>query len=177
MKDSKIIARLETIFKWLGYLMLAAAVFAIFTTAKEFARTDIVMPDGVTPANTDIFYLMPQVTNLIVFLTQAFFVLLVSHVFSLIRGGTEKHYQYGQRLMTVTCVGFVLHGLLSFGSWVHTMLTLPPSNTFSGSMQYLMTVSYCVSALGRLMPVLYAITIFVLYRHFVKMVTFESEVV
>lgn len=177
MNSTKMIERLENIFKWLGYLMLASTVFVIFTTAKEFARTDIVMPDGITPANADIFYVMPQLTNLVVYMTQAFFVLLVSHVFSLIRGGVEKRYEYGQRLMMVTCFGFALHGVMSFGSWIHTMATLPPSNAFSGSMQFLMAASYCVSALGQLMPVLYAITIFVLYRHFVKMVTFESEVV
>ncbi len=114
---------------------------------------------------------------MVVFLTQAFFVLLVSHVFALLRGWSEERYHFGDRLMLVTCAGFTLQGILGFVGYVYTIINFKMTDAYGNMNPFYMNVSYAVSALSELMPVLYALTILVLYRHFVQMVSFESEVV
>jgi uncharacterized membrane protein len=178
VKNRKMLSRLEQVFRWLGYYLLASAAFAIVWSIREFARTDIVLADGITPANTDPFFILPQITTLVTYITQAFFVLLVGQVFALLLNGSEKLYERGDRLMIVTTIGFVLQGVSSFTNWIHNAYEWDPLGKFHdpGGNYYL--AYFVMSGFSQLLtPILYAVTIFVLYRHFVQMVSFESEVV
>ena len=176
MKNADLVAKLELTFKWLGYLFFVGTLFGIYTSIKRFTHMDFVQHDGVTPANTELVHVLPQVRVLVDLMTNGFFLLLVSHVFSLIRGGSEHTHQYGFRLMTVTCVGFVLQALIGFSSAIYALVKFP-KDALNATLDYLLFATSFLTSLGYLIPILYALTIFVLYRHFVGMIKFESEVV
>jgi hypothetical protein len=178
MQDNRMLHRLEVVFRWLGYFMLGSTLFIVFSAIQQFARTDIVMADGITPANTDLFFFLPHVIGLIRHLTQAFFLLLVAQIFSLLMNSAEKKYDYGDRLMIVTSIGFLLQGAVGFISWVELGNSSNPIENLERAGGYYYMVAYVLSGFSQLLtPTLYAVTIFVLYRHFVRMVNFESEVV
>jgi hypothetical protein len=78
-----------------------------------------------------------------------------------------------RRLMIVCCLSYVADALVIFCSFI---LKLSEGIQIFSASGWRSWIPYASTAVSPLVPVLYAASIFVLYMHFTKMVTFESEV-
>ena len=78
-----------------------------------------------------------------------------------------------QRLMMVCCFSYVGEALVLF---CFVILKLSEGMQIFTASGWRSWIPYASGAVTPLVPILYAASIFVLYTHFTKMATFESEV-
>lgn len=101
----------------------------------------------------------------------AFFAFLIAAVFRMIEKQAPVGSENAKRLMIVCCLSYAADALVHFYSLILNVTTmLQLANGF----EWLYRSSS--TAITVLISFLYAASIFVLYTHFTKMVTFESEV-
>ena len=116
---------------------------------------------------------LKSISNFLFAFGSAFFAFLIASVFRMIEKEAPHGQAIAQSLMIVCCFSYVADALVRFGSLIRhfseKMLVFNSPDLGS----FLFSAS---SAVSPLVPVLYAASIFVLFTHFTKMVTFESEV-
>lgn len=172
--NPKLIPWLQKVFWILGWAVLMLAVVNIGAEAYCYFR----------PASNDLiqwpkheFLFLKQVRVLFTSLGQAFFAFLVSSIFDMIFHRAPVKRQQTESFLILACIGFVGEGLLGMISWVQSAFYIFPTFGNSTGLDILSALSYLLSLFPNLISFVYAITIYVLFKHFSQMVTFESEVV
>lgn len=161
MTESKVVNGLQRFFWIAGWLMLAVTALSILTAVYLYTK------------------------GLVVDLTQAFFAFFMSAVFGMIFHRQPVGSQRAERFLIITCCGFVLESLIRVYSTVEFAirqgllcnLVENPILNCGPLANTLQIVSHMTVLASALSPLLFAITIYVLFRHFTRMVTFEAEVV
>ena len=102
-----------------------------------------------------------------------FFAFLIAAVFHMIEKEAPVGKENAQRLMIVCCFSYVADALVLFCSFI---LKLSEGMQIFSASGWRSWIPYAATAVSPLVPVLYAASIFVLYTHFTRMATFESEV-
>jgi hypothetical protein len=102
-----------------------------------------------------------------------FFAFLIAAVFRMIEKEAPVGKENAQRLMIVCCFSYVADALVLFCSFI---LKLSEGMRIFSTAGWRSWIPYAATAVSPLVPVLYAASIFVLYTHFTRMATFESEV-
>jgi hypothetical protein len=102
-----------------------------------------------------------------------FLAFLVAAVFRMIEKEAPVGKENAQRLMVVCCVSYLADAMVLCCSFI---LKLSEGVQIFSTSGWRSWIPYASTAISPLVPVLYAASIFVLYAHFTKMATFESEV-
>ena len=103
----------------------------------------------------------------------AFFAFLIAAVFRMIERQAPVGHENARRLMIVCCLSYVADALVRSCAFA---ASFPGTLQSFGSFGWRFWIPYASTAIPVLVPILFAASIFVLYTHFSKMVTFESEV-
>ena len=115
----------------------------------------------------DIFFAMGKV----------FFAFLMSSLFEIIRNKGPIHMKRSEKFLFMTCSGFSVAGLLGLIIWIRelTRLALPSQSTSADQMIYIASsIEWFIQSIW---PLLFSVSIYILYRHFSRLVTFETEVI
>ncbi len=102
-----------------------------------------------------------------------FFAFLIAAVFRMIEKEAPVGQANARRLMIVCCFSYVAEAIVLFCSFI---LKLSEGMQIFSASSWRSWIPYASTAASPLVPVLYAASIFVLYTHFMKLATFESEV-
>ena len=102
-----------------------------------------------------------------------FFAFLIAAVFRMIEKEAPVGKENAQRLMIVCCFSYAAEAIVLFCAFI---LKLSEGVQIFSSSGWRSLVPYASTAVSPLVPVIYAASIFVLYTHFTKLATFESEV-
>lgn len=122
---------------------------------------------------------MPQfgiVTTLFSFLSglgNVFLAFLVAAVVRMIEKEAPVGVKNARRLMIVCCLSYLVDAIVRSGAFI---LALPDVMNFFHRPDWVSLFPYAYIGSLPFAPFLYAASIFVLFTHFSKMVTFESEV-
>lgn len=170
----KLISWLQRIFWILGWLILGLAVAMIgldvyyhFKPPSEFL-------------SQYEFYLSKQTQLLCSLLAQAFFAFLISSVFGMVFHKAPVKQQQTEVFLKLTCIGFIGEGVMGLVVWGYSIVGLFTVEAPSVDANIFQTLFHILSVLQifpNFIPLVYAIAVYVLYRHFSRMVLFESEVV
>lgn len=181
MSDVKLISGLQKVFWVVGWASLVITAAGMAGTVYFHMKINFDTATGTIPGWSDTFYLLPQFKILVSGVTDAFFAFLVSSVFGMIFHRRPVDIPRSERFLLITCIGFALEAAISFFGWAE-YLVRTANLQCSGEQcelwfRAVAAGSYALNAISALSPLLYSITIYVLFRHFASMVTFESEVV
>lgn len=103
----------------------------------------------------------------------AFLAFLIAAVVRMIEKQVPIGIEYANRLMIVCCLSYLADALIElYGLTRYFLATLSLIHGFD--FRFLST--YAAFSIPAIAPLLYAASIYVLYRHFTSMVQFESEV-
>jgi hypothetical protein len=105
----------------------------------------------------------------------AFFAFLIAAVFRMIEKQAPVGIKNASRLMIVCCLSYGAGALMRFCSFILGLAAVLPSH-FVRNFDLSYWFSHSSTLIPVIVPILYAASIFVLYMHFTKLVTFESEV-
>ena len=181
MKNKQVTQGLERLFWFAGWAIIIVTVLGFLATINSGLNLNIIGIDGAPSAMGEAMHVFSKFRILIQGVAEAFFSFLMSSVFGMIFQGRPANFRQAENYMRITCVGIVLHSILSFSSWLLEVINYKPICLFDGDctpyMKVMAFCSYSMIGIGTLVPVLYAITIFVLFHHFTRMVAFEAEVI
>jgi hypothetical protein len=105
----------------------------------------------------------------------AFFAFLIAAVFRMIEKQAPVGIGNARRLMIVCCLSYLACALTRFCSFLPGLAAAQSSHLVRNfGLSY--WFSFSSTLIPVIVPILYAASIFVLYMHFTKLVTFESEV-
>jgi hypothetical protein len=149
-------------------------IFSIFKYNRQIkSRRDPAELLYVAP-----FDIMKSFESFFSILANAFLAFLVAAVFRMIEKQAPAGNEKAKRLMIVCCLSYVASAMSGIFSVIWKARNEPQYwqwPNLKGS-EWLFGISFTSGIISLLIPVLYAITIFALYTHFSRMVTFESEV-
>lgn len=172
----KFVSRLQIVFWVLGWATLALTLMKIGMSA--FQHFQPAAEFEIIPRAPFIFLL--ELQKLFSGIGEAFFAFLVSAVFGMVYHRKPIGTQRNERFLLLACVGFLAESLLGALHMIRLGFQIIPDalNSNSGT-EYIASqiISYFLFFAPSILSSLYAITIFVLFRHFAQLVTFESEVV
>jgi magnesium-transporting ATPase (P-type) len=178
--NPKLVPWLQRIFWTLGWSVLVLAIASIVSEALYYFYP----PSEVSLFGEKLnigpehhFSFLEQMRILFSSIGQAFFAFLVSAIFDMIFHRAPVGSQRTERFLVLTCVGFVGEGLLGLVLWGQVGIQIVPQFEMSTSLGLISVFNYLLSLFPNLISFVYAITIYVLYKHFSQMVAFESEVV
>lgn len=182
MSQATLLKSLERLFRAIGFFLVALAVLGVAITTYQFYS--MTSQPGLAGAAaramlTDTMPL-PQFKVLVSTLSEAFLAFLVAAIFAMIRTKNSSDRARSDRLMHLTCAGYVLTGLIGFGSWVHWIFFKDQTFSFPEAdfgFELLQRGSLVLMGLATLTPFIYAITVYALYTQLARLVNFESEVI
>jgi len=154
----------------LGWLLLAGVYAGVWGHLAIYYRGQN-DPTGLLRNIQTQFDLASALSSFFSGFGNAFLAFLVAAVFRMIEEEGPVGRANSRALMIICCLSYLADAFVRFYSVV---LNLPALRSVKGFGWLL--PSYASTAVAVLIPVLYAASIFVLYTHFTKMVTFESEV-
>lgn len=172
--NPRLITWLQRIFWIFGWSILTLTAVAIATQAYEYFRP--VSPIEI-PWPKEQFSFLMQVQTLFSSLAQAFFAFLVSSVFDMIFHRKPAKPKQTESFLLLTCLGFVGSGVVGLIWWIQSAFTLLPGFDTSSGLGLLSIFNYFLGLFPSLMAFVYAITVYVLFKHFSQLVAFESEVI
>jgi hypothetical protein len=158
---------------WLLVIGILANVWGIWGNYNVYLRAQQV-PTGISNIVTG-FKLGNALGSFFSNLGNAFLAFLIAAVFRMIANQAPVGSENARRLMIVCCLSYVANVLVqicSFISIVHSLIQLGFYRGIGPGFWF----PFALAVIPAFVPLLYAATIFVLYTHFTKMVTFESEV-
>ncbi len=169
--NTKSISTLQKIFWILGVLGLltAALTFGSEIFRWIYPSTSWVTAEGL-PTKPE-FRIFTQLKNLFSAMGLAFFLFLVSAVLGMIFHRSPVKTQQTERFLILTCIGFIGEGVFGFSGRVIDLIRL------FGEWDIMTSLLYSLGLISDLIGIVYAITIYIVYRHFSQLVKFESEVV
>jgi hypothetical protein len=158
----------------LGWLLVAGVLAGIWS---RFVFYYLLQNDsaGYFGGAATQFNLAASLNTFFSSLGNALLAFLVAAVFRMIERGTPEGNEYAGRLMIMCCLAYLADALTGLYSLILKLsgVFLFQDNGHSGLQFWLTCFSMAIPVLVR---ILYAASIFALYTHFTKMVTFESEV-
>ena len=104
-------------------------------------------------------------------LGDAFFAFLLSSALFMIRNQKPVDSKKIDLFLKMTCFGFLVEGLLGTLGWINSS---KPQESY-GQISYWFV--YFAQLTPALMTCLYAITLYILFHHFFKLISFKSEVI
>ena len=168
--NARLVKRLQIFFWLAGWAIL---VLGVANAGLPFIR------EYIFNSNTSFAHIYKNDFSVVISFQQifsaigeGFFAFLTSAVFGMIFR-KEPASRQTERFLNLTCLGFLGSGVLSLYSWftiIGPMMGQEAPNAF-----YL--ASYAFGLIPPLTNFVYAIAVYVLFRHFSQMVTFETEVV
>jgi hypothetical protein len=174
--NPKLIPCLQKIFWIIGWAALTLAVFGIAIEVYQYFSPHEDPTLHINLSKYD-FNFLRSLKVLFSSIGQAFFAFLVSAVLGMIFHRAPVRTQQTERFLILTCIGFVGEGIIGVISWVQLLYELFSHTSFSGIIGWLSMGTYLLNFVQSLSSFLYAATIYILYKHFSRMVTFESEVI
>jgi hypothetical protein len=117
------------------------------------------------------FELLSALSSFFADLGNALFAFLIAAVVRMIEKRAPVEHEYARRLMITCCLAYVAEAAVRFFSFSLILSRVLHAMNGVGTLG-----PHSSSATLVLAPVIYAVSIFVLYSHFTQMVTFESEV-
>lgn len=169
----KLMQKLEVLFWYLGLLSLALVVFYFGYEIYNYTQETNIR--GYSYHQVDFIGLSFRLAS---GLGDVFFMLLVSSVFKMIINKEEVNFARSNRFLNLTCslkLFSMVFGLISHIN-IHLAIYGPSTQNNLDLLSVNMLSSVTTfSKMG--MELIYVITIYTLYKHFVGLVEFESEVV
>jgi hypothetical protein len=161
------IRRLEIIFLTLGWASLTIAILNIYNSMRAMMGPR--SPFEQLLSDHEVFLI--QFKFLMGSLGDAFFAFLLSSALFMIRHQKPVDSKKIDLFLKITCFGFLVEGLLGILGWINSS---KPQESF-GQISYWFV--YFAQLTPSLMSCLYAVTLYILFQHFFKLITFKSEVV
>lgn len=155
----------------LGWILLIgewAGVWARYSLYRR-ARNS---PEGFITAIAQ-FDLLSALGSFFSGLGSVFFAFLIAAVFRMIEREFPVGKEEAQRLMTVCCFSYMAEALVLSCAFI---LKLSEGMHIFSTSGWRTWIPYASTAGSPLVPILYAAAVFVLYTHFTRLATFESEV-
>lgn len=177
MENQKVLKNLEKLFWVIGWIVLAITFFGVAATVYRYAYPPEVFGQQIE-FPSDAFALFLQLKQLFSGFGEAFFAFLMSSVFTMTIHRQPVDLARAERFMICTCVGWIGAGLISMISWGRTLYMMAPGSNLILDNEWLqigLTVLTWLGSLESLMPFIYALTVYVLFKQFSKMITFEAE--
>jgi hypothetical protein len=166
--NPKVTRALQNMFWCLGWAILALTVVHVGVEAYSFYSTSMFQRQAE-------FSFVRSASALLSSVGAAFFAFLMSAVFGMLFHRAPVESQKAEAFLVLCCLGFAGEGvvrIVSWGLWLRYA-----SFDLSSALGWLSVSSTLLSLCMHLVSLVYAITIYVLYRHFYRLVSFESEVV
>lgn len=170
--NTKLVTFLQKTFRVIGWSILALAVMSIAKETYEFFKPTSEMIQFQQPRELQF---MKSVANIFSYLSQAYFAFLVSAVFDMVFHRAPIRTAQAERFLFLTCAGFFVEGVFNIIGWIQTAVYF---NYIDFSWMGILGVgAFILGVFPVVISFVYAISIYVLFRHFSQMVTFEAEVV
>jgi hypothetical protein len=156
----------------LGWLLLAGVLIGIWGQVIRYNQ----VPNDLTGRMSVIageFKLERAFESFFSGLANVFLAFLMAAVIRMIEKRAPIGIEYANRLMLVCCCSYLANALIQFHNLIQSFFA---TLKLLGRFYFLSIPTEIAMAVPMIAPVLYAASIFVLYRHFTTMVEFESEV-
>ncbi len=160
------IRRLEIIFLILGWTSLIMTVLGLVMAMKSVIAPQSIFEMNLTRHQTFVF----QLKTLLIGISESFFAFLMSSALSMIRMQKPLNNQKIDLFLKITCIGFIGEGLLGIFAGIQLM-------SFYRLEEYGVWLVELMRLTPALMSCLYGVTLFILYHHFFKLISFKSEVI
>lgn len=177
MENQKVLKKLETLFWVIGWVVMAITFFGVAATVYRYWYPPEIFGQAIE-FPSDSFALVLQLKQLFSGFGDAFFAFLMSSVFTMTIHRQPVDLARAERFLLCTSVGWVGAGLISMISWARTIYLMMPESSLILDNEWLqigITVLTWLGSLQSLMPFIYALTVYVLFKQFSKMITFEAE--
>jgi hypothetical protein len=169
------------VFFW-SFLGMAYGFYEYFQMVQKYRSRDMM---GLIPPEMKSMSMGYLVNFLINAMTQISFLFLMAAVFSRLDISSDKWGQFflkhSEALLRTVCIGFVLKSISAiFVFWQSLWLitgvcpTTMGCGTLGRIMDFILQGTFFGVALE---PLVYAVTIYVLYRHFTRVIDFQKEVI
>lgn len=172
--NPKSIAILQKIFWIIGWSVLAVSVAA---TAMEAYAYFVLVPDSLIPVSKKTFSFLGSTRRVFSEVGLAFSAFLVSDTFELIFHRVSRRPQRTERFLVLACIGFIGEGMLGVITWTLSASQIVPAYDLSTVPGVFSVSMYVVSIFSSLISFLIALTIYVFYRQFQRMVSVEVQAV
>lgn len=175
MTDPKLLKTLQKFFWWAACVLVALTFFSIGMMVYMHLH-----PAPNLFGLLDRASVWDQLGAIIDGVAKFSFAFLMSTVFGLLGDRQAVDLERGNRFLKITVIAFALEALYGEVLWfkVHSQHSWSCSGSLCDwEVQLLNLVSPLTTFLTNLTPALFAVTIYILYRHFTRMVEFEAGVV
>lgn len=169
--DRKLTLMLQKVFWVLGWVTILIATASMAFQAYNHFNP----PPEIWPKKD--FSIVTQLHRLVSTMGQAFFAFLVSSIFGMVFHRAPIKKQQTEAFLTLTCFGFIGEGIFGIIDWIQFGVLVLPNFDLSTSLGWMSIFNHLLNIFPNIISFVYAITIFILFRHFTNLVTFESEVV
>lgn len=170
--NSKLITFLQKTFNVIGWSILALALVSLAKEAYEFFTPTSEMILIQQPRELQV---LKSVGDIFSHLSEAYFAFLVSAVFGMVFHRAPVRSVQAERFLLLTCTSFFVEGIFNLIGWVQTGVYLTYLD-FSW-MGVLGFGAFILGVFPAVISFVFSISIYVLFRHFSQMVTFEAEVI
>lgn len=186
MDQVNVLKKLEKLFWVIGWLLVASTLFGVGVYVYQYAT----LP---TSGAGDFFHSLGQrrgefqlfsaLKTLLSGFGESFFAFLMSSIFTMAIHRRPVNQARAERFLKCTCLGWIGGSVIGIGLWIYSITYFFPQDY--GSVMGL-EIDYTNLAMQALawgsgviviLPILYAITVYVLFRQFSHLITFESETV
>jgi hypothetical protein len=156
----------------LGWLLIVGVFLGIWSQANLYkqAQSDLTSSMALIAGE---FKLERAFESFFSGLGNAFFAFLVAAIVRMIERREPIGIEYANRLMLICCGSYLMNALLQFHNLVQSFFA---TLKLVGRFHFLSIPTEIAMAVPAFVPILYAASICILYRHFTNMVKFESEV-
>lgn len=177
MKNQKVLKNLEKLFWVIGWVVLAITFIGVAATVyRHYSPPEVFGQQVEFPS--DSFALFIYLKQLFSGFGEAFFAFLMSSVFTMTIHRQPVDLERAERFLLCTCVGWIGAGVISMISWGRTIYMMSPGSSLildNEWWQVGVTVLTWLGSLQSLMPFIYALTVYVLFQQFSRMIIFEAE--
>jgi hypothetical protein len=157
-----------SILGWLFVIGISISLFGQFDLYLYSQRVTTGFP-GIAARFDFISALNSFLSNI----GSAFFAFLIAAVIPMIENHAPVGIEMATRVMAVCCLSYLADALVRLWSLILNLsVVLSASKDFG----WRFWLPYASMVIPVLVPILYATAIYIFYSHFVRMVTFESEV-
>ncbi len=158
---------------WLLVIGILGNVWGIWNQLDVY-RSAQQVPPAISSIVTE-FKLGNALSSFFSNLGNAFLAFLIAAVFRMIAKEAPVGRENARRLMIVCCLSYAADALAQICSFVSNVQVLWQLEMYK-RIGPGFWIPFAMTVIPAFVPLLYAATIFVLYTHFTRMVTFESEV-
>jgi len=174
--NTKIISFLQKVFWVIGLAILLLAIMNLVSEAYFQLNYADDPYYQITSMNGD-FNFFVQAELFFAAIGHAFFSFLVSAVFQIVFRRGPVNLAYNERILKICCFGYLGQATFGILIWIRSapyFFGVTESSSFLGLVVAIGNISTIIPSV---VVIIYAISIYVLYRHFTATVTIESEVV